>query len=219
MTRPLMLDLFCGAGGCSMGYHQSGFDVVGVDIHPQPRYPFPFIQADALIFLSALIASGQVTKFDAIHASPPCQAYTTLSSLHEKEYPDLVAKTRDLLISTDKPYIIENVPGAPLRGAPLLLCGTMFGLRVLRHRYFENNVGLWMPPRQCRHIGKASGAKTRGIRKDLQNFEYLTITGHDFIVADGQEAMGIDWMGQAGLAQAIPPAYTEWIGKQLIELI
>jgi DNA (cytosine-5)-methyltransferase 1 len=136
--KPRILDLFCGAGGASAGYARAGFDVVGVDLNPQPRYPFEFHQADALTF--------PLDGFDAIHASPPCQAYSTMRRglWKDREHPDLIAPIRDRLIGADVPYVIENVEGARrLLVNPVLLCGTMFGLgtkegnQLRRHRYFE----------------------------------------------------------------------------------
>lgn len=131
MIRPRLLDLFCGAGGAAMGYHLAGFDVVGCDINPQPNYPFPFHQYDAL---AAIVEQGH--RFDFIHASPPCQSYTPLNAYNHHEYPDLIAVTRELLVASGKPWIIENVPQAPLID-PVTLCGPMFGLKLYRHRLFE----------------------------------------------------------------------------------
>jgi len=215
-----LLDLFCGAGGCSCGYFRAGFtDILGVDINRQPRYPFNFIKADALKLLEAFIITGRINDFDLIHASPPCQAYSVTKSLTTKKHPDLVGKTRELLKRSEKPYVIENVPGSPLIN-PLMLCGTMFAeLRVIRHRLFECNPIIWFPPAHCAHVGRASGAKTRGVRKDLKNFDYITVAGHDFIVKDGQEAMDLRYMRQKGLSQAIPPQYTEYIGKKIATMI
>ena len=130
-----LLDLFCGAGGAAMGYHRAGFDdITGVDIKPMPRYPFKFIQGDALEYLAAHGA-----EYDVIHASPPCQAYSIMQHANHmrKDHPDLVDSVRDALKQTGKPWIIENVPGAPLID-PILLCGLSFGLRVIRHRLFES---------------------------------------------------------------------------------
>jgi hypothetical protein len=127
-----LLDLFCGAGGAGVGYHRAGFEVVGVDIEPQPNFPFEFVQADAMTY--------PLDGFDAIHASPPCQAYSLASGYQGKgaraKYPELVGPTRDLLVQTGLPWVIENVPNAPIR-KDLLLCGEMFGLRLHRHRIFE----------------------------------------------------------------------------------
>lgn len=205
--RPRLLDLFCGAGGAAMGYHRAGFDVVGVDIKPQPRYPFEFHQADALEFLRE---HGH--EFDAIHASPPCQAYTRGRKLQGNTHPDLVAPVRDLLETTGKPYVIENVPGAPLVN-PVVLEGQMFpGLRTQRKRLFETNwpldVPILRPPPPARNA-KMGRPVTPG--------EWMHVVGHFSGLSEAREAMGIDWMGQHELAQAIPPAYTEFIGRRLLE--
>lgn len=215
MATLKLLDLFCGGGGCSVGYHRAGFDVVGVDIAPQKNYPFEFHQADALEYLAE---HGH--RFDVIHASPVCKKYSKLAALNKgKKYPDQVGEVRDALMATGKPYVIENVPGAPLIN-PLMLCGSMFGLKVYRHRLFECSPLLYFPPCPCQHVARASGTKNHGKRrKDLSNFGVLTITGHDFIVADARIAMGIEWMNQRDLSQAIPPAYTEYIGRQIMEAI
>lgn len=211
MARPKLLDLFCCAGGAGMGYHRAGFDVVGVDIVPRPRYPFEFVQADVMTLDPDWIAS-----FDAIHASPPCQAHSALKSMHNaKVHPDLVAPTRALLIASGLPWIMENVVGAPLEN-PIMLCGTMFGLgtgdaELRRHRLFEMSHPLALTP-QCTHrklrvIGVYGGHGRD--RRRVHNTQ-------DFSVAQRAEAMGIDWMTGAELSQAIPPAYTEWLGRQLI---
>lgn len=194
-----------------MGYHRAGFEVVGVDINPQPRYPFEFYQADALEF-----CAEHGAEFDVIHASPPCQVYSVTRSLATREHPDLVADTRAALQATGKLYIIENVPGAPLHN-PLLLCGTMFGLRVIRHRLFECWPVICFSPATCQHNGTVSGNRHfPGVRKTLQNFDFLTVVGNDYIAEDGRRAMGIDWMTKKELSQAIPPAYTEWLGSQML---
>ncbi len=218
MSRPLLLDLFCGAGGAAMGYYRAGFDVVGVDIEPMPRYPFEFHQGDALEYLEA---HGR--EYDVIHASPVCKRYTSLAALHpEKNYPDQIAETRDLLRQTGKPYIIENVEGAPLRDF-VMLCGSMFGLRVYRHRLFECHPEIVMGPASCNHYARASGNAARKGNKrragNLQDFDIITITGHDFWVADARIAMGIDWMIRDELSQAIPPFFTEFIGLRLLEML
>ncbi len=210
MTRPRLLDLFCGAGGAAMGYHRAGFDVVGVDIKHQPRYPFEFVQGDALDFLRE-----HGGEFDAIHASPPCQRFTALRTMpHAKEHPDLVAPTRELLVATGKPYVIENVPGAPLLN-PVILCGTAFGLnangrQLRRHRLFETNVevGLVSP---CNHKPGTVGVYGHSGGHSSRDSTLLSSA------AERREAMGIDWMTNAELSQAIPPAYTEFIGRRLME--
>jgi DNA (cytosine-5)-methyltransferase 1 len=220
MTRPRLLDLFCGAGGCSVGYHRAGFDVVGVDLHPQPRYPYEFVQADALTF--------PLDGFDAVHASPPCQAYSAgrnmwKGRLPDDRHPDLVDATRARLIAAEAPYVIENVEGAPLTNY-VVLCGDMFGLGVKRHRLFETSFFIWNPP-ICRAshpdfvasvFGNGAlsrtprgGTTTHGTGNFMQQRVHVT---HE----EAKRAMGIDWMTRDELSQAIPPAYTEWIGEQLL---
>jgi DNA (cytosine-5)-methyltransferase 1 len=208
--RPRLLDLFCGAGGAGMGYHRAGFDVVGVDNRPQSRYPFEFHQADALDFLAAY---GR--EFDVIHASPPCQQYTVLRSLAKREYVDLVDPVRVLLLSVGKPWIMENVVGSPL-GFGFFLCGTMFpGLRVYRHRRFETSFWVWQPHHGPHRI-RAGAPGTKGGRSRKTHYlggGFVTIAGN--VGTYCGDAMGIDWMTGKELSQAIPPAYTEWIGRQV----
>lgn len=212
MKHPRLLDLYCGGGGAGKGYSMAGFDVTGVDVAPQPRYLYPFVQADALEYLDA---HGR--EFDAIHASPPCQPFTTLRFIHGREYKDFIPATRSLLDSIGKPYVIENVVGAPLN-VSIFLCGTMFGLRLFRHRNFESNVMLFQPQHiSHRRQGLRSTGNT-GIGARYGPDTILTVTGHFSGVAEAQKVMEIDWLGQAGLAQAIPPAYTEYIGRQLMNL-
>lgn len=214
-----LLDLFCGAGGAAMGYHRAGFDeIVGVDIAPMPRYPFRFVRGDALEYLAA---HGH--EFDAIHASPPCQAYSVCKNLKtaRSDYLDLVAPTRSALVATGKPFVIENVNGAPLKN-PLMLCGSMFGLGVLRHRLFECNPPVWFPPHPCDHRGGALSMlwKTRVQKLAAgQAFRYITVAGNSFLVPEASRAMGIDWMTRRELAQAIPPAYTLFVGTHLLEAV
>lgn len=201
-----------------MGYHLAGFEVVGVDIEPQKNYPFRFIQADALEFI---VAHG--AEFDVIHASPPCQAYSQTRNLKTstKNHPDLVEPTRKVLQATGKPYIIENVPGAPLIN-PLMLCGTMFGLRVIRHRLFECSTPLWWPPTLCQHEGLVLPMwwkSQRAARLSGKNYPYITVVGKSFLMPEARRAMDIDWMVMDELSQAIPPAYTKWIGERLLEAV
>lgn len=210
MIRPRMLDLFCGAGGCSVGYHRAGFDVVGVDIKPMPRYPYQFIQADALEYVAQ---HGH--EFDAIHASPPCQGYSRMRHVTGKEYPLMIEDVRAALRSTGKPYIIENVEGAPLVD-DVLLCGTMFGLKTFRHRKFETSFFV-LAPIHITHtlFGKAS----KQGRPCTEERQYLTVTGNFSGIANGRRAMDIDWMSKRELTQAIPPAYTQYIGRHLMGVI
>jgi DNA (cytosine-5)-methyltransferase 1 len=205
-VKPRLLDLFSCAGGAAVGYHRAGFEVVGVDINPQPRYPFRFMQADAI---EALNAFGHL--FDAIHASPPCQAYTPLGALHPHiEYPDLLAPTRDALDVLGLPYIIENVMAAPMR-PDAVLCGGMFGLRTYRHRQFESNVPI-IAPEHPKHVIRTA---TKRRRELWDQGWHVSVTG-DVGVYVGPEALGIDWMSGNELCQAIPPAYTEHLGQQLL---
>jgi len=205
LVRPRLLDLFCCAGGAGMGYARAGFEVVGVDINPQPRYPFEFHQADAMEF--------NISGYDAIHASPPCQAYTVLGGREDlSHYPDLIDAVRERLQTAGVPWIIENVPGAPLRD-PVMLCGAMFGLRSYRHRLFESNMSLIVPPHPRHKVRVNRRGENR--REHWDRGGFITITG-DVGVYCGPEAMGVDWMSGNELSQAIPPAYTEFLGRQLL---
>ena len=212
-----LLDLFCCAGGAGVGYARAGFEVVGVDIAHQPRYPFEFIQSDALALDPEFVAS-----FDAIHASPPCQSYSDLAKRNNNAdaWPRLIDPTRDLLNASGKPWVIENVEGAPLRN-PVVLCGTMFpGLRVLRRRLFEANFPIVAPPH-----GKHPKVHTFDKRKshygktnDMIDFVQVT-GGGNCTIAAAKDAMGIDWMTKNEMNESIPPAYTKLIGEQLLAYI
>ena len=189
-----------------MGYHLAGFDVVGVDIEKQPKYPFEFVQSDALEYLEA-----HWHEYDVIHASPPCQAFTKAGKEHRKKgkvYADFLSLTREALKNTGKPYIIENVPDAPMEN-PIMLCGAMFGLKTYRHRLFESNVPLYVPDHP---VHTSPNAK---MGRPPKKGEFIQVVGHFSGVPFAREAMGIDWLGQKELAQAIPPAYTEFLGLQL----
>jgi len=200
-----LLDMYSGAGGAAEGYHRAGFTVVGVDIAPQPQYPFAFVQGDAIEYLAE---HGH--EFDAIHASPPCQRYSAMSAarpgLADKS-PDLVASSRAALSENGRPYVIENVPRAPLID-PVILCGQMFGLALYRHRLFESSVSLKAPTHPAHTIpASRAGHWTPGT--------VMSVSGHVAPMTEARRAMGIDWMRRDELAEAIPPAYTAYIGAQL----
>jgi len=188
--RPRLLDLFSGAGGAAMGYHRAGFDVVGVDLHPQPHYPFEFHQADALTF--------PLDGFDAIHASPPCPHYANVTRWTGKQenHPALIEPTRARLSLTGLPYVIENVRTRALR-SPVVLCGSMFALPVRRHRYFESSVALPWMMQPCQHRSSDLAFEHKGERAYA-------------------DAMGCMWMTNVESRQAIPPAYSEWVGAHLL---
>lgn len=196
-----------------MGYHRAGFDVVGVDITPQPRYPFEFHQGDALTLDLDFLA-----EFDAIHASPPCQAYSDLANRNGNahEWPRLIEPVRAMLDETGLPWVIENVEGAPLI-EPVVLCGTMFpGLRVIRHRLFESNIPLDAPPHGSHPLVFTHDKRKAHYGKLDQDTSFVQVTGGgNCTVANARDAMGITWMTKNELNEAIPPAYTEWIGNQL----
>lgn len=228
--RPRALDLFCCAGGMAMGLHRAGFDVIGVDLNPQPNYPFRFHRGDALAMLDSVIirqARGEANAFlgriDYVHASPPCQAYSDLKTKVEAgAYPKLIEPVRELLIASGLPYTIENVCGAPLIN-PIVLCGTMFpGLRVLRHRLFESNVPLVAPPHPAGHPLVFTHDKRKAHYGALdQNTSFVQVTGGGNCTMDNaRDAMGIDWpMTKRELNEAIPPAYGEFIGRQVLRHI
>jgi DNA (cytosine-5)-methyltransferase 1 len=201
----MLLDLFCGAGGASVGYHRAGFEVVGVDNRPQPHYPFEFHQADALEY--------PLDGFDAIHASPPCQAYSMAAQNTGKTYPDLLDPIRKLLQQTSALWVIENVPGAPMR-PDYKLCGCHFGLALRRERWFETSWQAFELSLSCNHPGPVVSVVGHGtpswVRRQL---------GYNPTIADYRAAMGIDWMNRDELSQAIPPAYCTYIGHHLIDAL
>lgn len=189
-----ILDLFCGAGGSAMGLHQAGFEVVGVDIKPQPHYPFEFHQGDALTY--------PLEGFDAYWASPPCQAYSIMKNLpwvKAKHHPKLIEPTRERLQATTKPYVIENVMQAHLQAG--FLCGQMFGLPMYRHRAFETN-WFWMQPAHPKHRMVIEGGRMLGNRGRRAH-----------------ESLGLDWMSKYEESQAIPPAYSRFIGEELMKVL
>ena len=212
--KPRLLDLFCGAGGCARGYTDAGFEVVGVDIVNQPHFPYEFHQADALTF--------PLDGFDAYAASPLCQHFTNMLNWDESykdNHPDYIDIMRQRFLETKKPYVIENVEGArDFLINPILLCGNMFGLRVYRHRLFESNVFLFAHS-HVKHQAKA--AKASKIPRENEFWSPVGCFGRK---DDAQKSMGINWMKTTGsrdreIAQAIPPAYTKYIGDQLLSII
>jgi hypothetical protein len=212
-----ILDAYCGAGGCTKGYQRNGFKVLGVDLNDQPNYcGDEFVQDDALHYLRHMPAG----RFVGIHASPPCQAYTTLRTLQGgREYPDLVGPTRELLRATGLPYVIENVVGAPLEN-PVMLCGSSFGLRIRRHRLFECG-GFHAMALPCAHYWQQDRIfpalngqdRKRGGRSGIVG---VYGNGGDKRADLWAQEMGIDWMSRHELTQAIPPAMTEHIGGYLM---
>lgn len=204
--QPRILDLFCCAGGAAKGYADAGFQVVGVDLNFQPNYPYEFHQADALTF--------PLDGFDAIHASPPCQSFTAYRRRGAgvgDGYPDLIGPIRERLEASGVPWVIENVAGSTLRNA-VMLCGSSFGLDIRRHRYFESNVLLLTPP--CDHAWQTPRFPCATNRTNLRRTVEVGVWRIPLDVQ--QQAMGIDWVTLPELSEAIPPAYTEWIGRQLI---
>jgi DNA (cytosine-5)-methyltransferase 1 len=208
-----ILDLFCGAGGAAMGYHQAGFEVVGVDSKPQPNYPFTFYQRDVLE-----LTVDDVSFFDAIHASPPCQVHSKQTTDRSKHL-NLIPQTRELLEASGLPFVIENVEGslAEMKN-PIRLCGSSFGLDVQRHRYFDANwflVGI-----ECDHTWQTPRFRSLNITNHRAGKLARVVGVHGHLNYPGEQAirekaMQIDWMTVAELAQAIPPAYTKFIGDQL----
>jgi len=223
-SRPLLLDLFCGAGGAGSGYRRAGFDILGVDLVDQPRYPFTFIQGDALEVMDQLLAGGDAGGYRlrdvcAIHASPPCQrwAQATLGQRRVgKEYPDLITPLRPRLARVAVPWVMENLPGAPLR-PDIRLCGCQFGLTLpgvgylKRERWFETSwrgFYLEMPHRHAGHAISIAGHGTPAWMRAK--------TGH-IGVAEWRQVMGIDWTTRDELTEALPPAYTRYVGGLLLE--
>lgn len=205
--KPRLLDLFCGAGGAAMGYYRAGFEVVGVDIKPQKHYPFEFHQADAMTY--------PLDGFDVIHASPPCQgdSISTVMWREKKTYPKLTKLTRERLEASGRIYVLENVIGAPIFG--FTLCGLMFALKVFRHRLFQSSALIFCPPHRSHNerIGTDGFCCVAGhgdSGRGKVNKEHRRIGAW-------KTAMGIDWMTKSEIVEAIPPAYTEFIGKQLMQ--
>jgi DNA (cytosine-5)-methyltransferase 1 len=207
LGRPLHLDTYCCQGGASRGYSDAGFTVLGVDICPQPRYPFAFVRADAVEFIRRY---GHL--FDSISASPPCQLYSKTHRIRKNDHPDLIRPTREALTETGRPWVVENVMDAePEMHDPVMLCGAMFGIRTYRHRLFEPGGGFTFDvPDHPEHE-----AKTAKMGRRVKPGEYMHVVGNFTGVDDAREIMGMPWATRDGLREAIPPAYTEYIGVSL----
>jgi DNA (cytosine-5)-methyltransferase 1 len=209
-----LLDLYCKAGGASKGYQLAGFEVVGVDIKKQKRYPFKFIQADCLELMKDM---EFLKSFDVIAASPPCQTHSITQHLRNAQGKstdkiDLIPQTREALIASGRPYVIENVPGSPLVN-PIQMCGSSFGLKVRRHRLFESN--LQLKGSVCNHKEQGKPVGIYGsMRDEIPNGGHTAKS-----IEQAREAMGIDWMIWGELVEAIPPIYTKEIGTQILDLL
>ena len=209
-----LLDLYCKAGGASKGYADAGFDVVGIDIKKQKRYPYEFIQADCLEILQDM---EYLRTFDVIAASPPCQTHSRTKHLRNAQGKstdkvDLIPQTRQALVESGKPYVIENVPGALLVN-PVQFCGSSFGLKVRRHRLFESSIEI--VGSVCNHKDQGKPVGIYGSMRDE-----IPQGGHTAkTIEEAREAMGIDWMIWGELVEAIPPRYTYEIGKQLLSVL
>lgn len=204
--KSVHLDLFCCQGGASAGYERAGLAVLGVDDAPQPRYPFAFVQADAVEFLARY---GHL--FDSISASPPCQAFTLAQRIQGNEHPDFITPTRELLTALGRPWVIENVPGAPLVD-PVVLCGAMFGIHTYRHRLFDTGGGFtFTAPEHPEHV-HPTVKMGRALNPGDWYHAVGNFQGVDYVRAD----LDMPWATRDGLRECIPPAYAEYIGRQLL---
>ncbi|MCZ4122497.1 SAM-dependent methyltransferase [Streptomyces sp. H39-S7] len=209
--RPRLLDAYCCQGGAGKGYNDAGFDITGIDLNPQPSYPFTFIQGGAVAFIREHGA-----KFDAIHASPPCQHDSDCQRLQNRDHPDLIAPTRAALESTGRPWVMENVKGAlPKLHQPVMLCGAMFGLETYRHRYFETGGGFTFTA-PAHPVHTAPQAK---MGRPVPPGWYGQYVGNFSGVDLARRVMGVPWMNRDGIRECIPPAYSAWIGTQLLTSI
>lgn len=218
MSKPRLIDFFCCQGAASKGYADAGFDVTGVDITAQPRYPFEFHQWDAIDWFANMIGSGEILEFAVVTGSPPCQRHTRAQTIRGREHPDFIPPFRKLCHEAARlfelngrrlPWVIENVEGAPLID-PITLCGTMFpGLNTYRHRLFESNVLLVAPA----HPAHTRTAIDMG--RPLKPGDWYTAVGNFSGVSYVRENMGVPWMTREGIRECIPPVYTEYIGRQL----
>ncbi|MFE7443721.1 SAM-dependent methyltransferase [Streptomyces chartreusis] len=205
---PRLLDLFCCQGGAARGYADAGFEVTGVDIAPQPRYPYAFIQADAIAYV---LEHG--AEFEFIHASPPCQHDTECQRIQGNTHPDLIAPTRAALETTGRPWVIENVRGAaPKLREPVMLCGPMFALKTYRHRYFETGGGfrLEQPGHYAHTVPQAK------MGRPVPPGRYGQYVGNFSGVDLARRVMGVPWMNRDGIRECIPPAYSEHIGRHAL---
>lgn len=206
--RPRLLDAFCRQGGAGKGYADAGFDVTGIDIDPQPLYPYRFVQGDAVAFIREHGA-----EFDFIHTSPPCQLDSDCQRLHGNQHPDLIDPTRDALETTGRPWVIENVRGAlPKLRQPVMLCGAMFGLETYRHRYFEPGGGFRLE--QLPHSAHTVPQAKMG--RPVPSGHFGQFVGNFSGVPLARRVMGVPWMTREGIRECIPPAYTEWIGRAFL---
>jgi len=204
-----LLDTYCCQGGASMGYYLAGFEVEGVDLNPQPRYPFAFHQGDAVEFIRQ---HGH--EYDVITGSPTCRRWTNAQRIQGNDHPDLITPTREAMKAVGKPYVIENVEGAAAAMVdPLLLCGAMFGLKTYRHRLFESNLllGTRMHPRHLAPLAKMG--------RPVRDGEFMHVVGNFTDAARAREVMGMPWASRDGLREAIPPAYTRFLGEQVASLL